>query len=105
MGNASQCSVKYDEISYFMADFIYSLVIALSMVQYLCGAMLTFSAQLDYNMFNPLHMLLKGFIIRIFLFYSDRYEFKGESEYEISLSTSNTELLEILNAFSGELTA
>lgn len=105
MGNASQCTVKYDEISYFMAHFIYSLVIVLSIAQYLCGAMLRFGAQLDYNVINPLHMLLKGFIIHILLFYNDRYEFKRESEYEISLSASNTELLEILNAFSKGLTA
>lgn len=69
MENASQCTVKYDEIFHFMAHFIYSLVIALSMAQYLCGAMVTFSAQLDYNMSIPLQMLLKGLIIHIFLFY------------------------------------
>lgn len=105
MGNASQCTVKYDEISHFMAHFIYSLVIALSTAQYLRGAMVTFSAQIDYNVINPLHTLLKGLIIHIFLFYNGRYEFKRESEYAISSSTSNIKLLEILNVFSKDLTA
>lgn len=105
MGNASQCTVKYDEISHFMAHFIYSLVIALSMAQYLCGAMVTFGAQLDYNVINPLHRLLKGLIIHLLLFYNGRYEFKKESEYAINSSTSNIELLEILNIFSRDLTA
>ena len=104
MGNASQYTVKYDEISHFMACFIYSLVIALSMAQYLYGAVVTFSAQLDYNVMNPLHTLLKGLIIHILVFYNDRYEFRRESEYAMSSSTSNTELPEILNIFSRGLT-
>lgn len=104
MGNSSQCTVKYDEISHFIAHFIYSLVIALSMAQHLCGAIVTFSARLDYNVINPLHTLLKGLIIHILLFYNGRYEFKRESEYAISSSASNIKLLEILNVFSRDLT-
>lgn len=72
MENTSQCTVKYDEISHFMAQCIYSLVIALSMAQYLYGAMVTFSAQLNYSVINPLCVLLKGLVIHIVLVYSGR---------------------------------
>lgn len=74
MGDASQCTVKYDEISHLMAHFINILVIALLMAQCLCEAMVTFSAQLDYNVIDPLHSLLKGLIVHILLFYNGRYE-------------------------------
>lgn len=74
MGNASQCTVKYDEIFHLMAHFINVVVIALLMAQYLCEAMVTFSAQLDYNVIDPLHTLLKGLIIHILLFYNGRCE-------------------------------
>lgn len=74
MGNASQCTVKYDEISHLMAHFINILVIALLMAQCLCEAVVTFSAQLDYNVIDPLHTLLKGLIIHILLFYNGRYD-------------------------------
>lgn len=74
MGSASQCTVKYDEISHLMAHFINILVIALLMAQCLCEAMMTFSAQLDCNVIDPLHTLRKGLIIHILLFYSGRYE-------------------------------
>lgn len=74
MGNASQCTVKYDEISHLMAHFINILVIAILMAQCLCEAVMTFSAHLGYNGIDPLHTLLKGLIIHIFLFYMGRYE-------------------------------
>lgn len=74
MGNASQCTVKYDEISHLIAHFINILVIALLMTQCLCEPMVTFSAQLGYSMIDPLHTLLKGLIIHILFFYNGRCE-------------------------------
>lgn len=67
MGSISQCNAKYNEISYFLYYYtVYSIVIALSVAHYLCEAMVTFSAQLDYSLINPLHTFPKGLIFSCF---------------------------------------
>lgn len=82
-----------------MDRFICSLVIVLSTAHYLCEALVTFNAQLDCNVINPLHTLLKGFITHILFFNNGRYEFSRESEYAVSFSASNFELLKYTICF------